>query len=107
MPGHVLHLGAVVLCAHGGIAEFLVPDARVRVSGQPVVTQPEPSTITGCTLPPPPVANGPCVGAGWVSGATRVRSSGRPLVLSDSQAICAPTGATVSVETVQSRVSAQ
>ena len=36
--------------------------------------------------------NGPCVTAQYVTSATRVFSNGVPLLLIDSQAICAPTG---------------
>src|SRR4030095_13541741 len=92
MPGFLLHLGATVLCAHAGQATPTAPNPRVLVSGQPIVTLPTPYVVTGCTLPPPPAANGPCVTAQFVSAATRVTSNGQPLLLLDSQAICAPTG---------------
>jgi tRNA-guanine family transglycosylase len=39
MPGPLLHLGATVLCAHGGQATPSAPVPRVLVSGQPVATQ--------------------------------------------------------------------
>jgi hypothetical protein len=66
-----------------------------------------PYVIAGCTLPPPPGANGPCVTAQWVTGATRVTSNGVPLLLLDSQAVCAPTATPLSVVQTQARVSAQ
>ena len=47
MPGFVLHLGATVMCAHGGQAQPTVPSPRVLVSGQPVVTQPAPYVVAG------------------------------------------------------------
>ena len=37
MPGFVLHVGATVLCTHGGQAQPTAPNPRVRVGGQPVV----------------------------------------------------------------------
>ena len=37
MPGRSLHLGATVLCAHGGQATPTAPNPRVLVSGQPTV----------------------------------------------------------------------
>ena len=37
MPGFLLHVGATVLCAHGGQAQPTVPNPRVTVSGQPIV----------------------------------------------------------------------
>jgi hypothetical protein len=60
--------------------------------------------VAGCTLPPPPAANGPCVTAQFVSSATRVLAGGQPVLLMDSQAICAPTGTPVLVVVTQTRV---
>ena len=105
--GFILHQGATVTCAHAGQASVTVPDPRVSVSGQRVAVQPVPWTVTGCTLPPPPAGNGPCVTATWVTGALRVKASGQPVVLSTSQAICAPTGTPLIVVAQQTRVRAQ
>ncbi len=95
MPGPLLHVGATVTCAHGGQATPLVPNPRVMVGGQPTVTLMAPWLVAGCALPPPPAANGPCVTAAWVTGATRAFSNGAPLLLMTSQAICTPTGTPV------------
>ena len=35
MPGFLVHVGATVLCSHGGQAQPTVPNPRVTVSGQP------------------------------------------------------------------------
>lgn len=106
MPGFILHTGASVLCSHGGQAQPTVVNPRVTVSGQPIVTQPNPYTIVGCTLPPPPTANGPCVIAQWVTASTRVTSMGMPVLLLDSQAVCVPTGTPLIIGATQMRVSA-
>jgi hypothetical protein len=106
MPGFLLHVGATVLCAHGGQAQPTVPNPRVTVSGQPTVTQAAPYVVAGCALPPPPAANGPCVTAQWVTGTTRVTSNGQPLLVQSSQAICAPSGTPLIVVAMQPRVSA-
>lgn len=103
MPGYFLHVGAVVQCSHGGVAQPLVPYPRVRVSGQPIVLQTSPYAIAGCTFPPPPVANGPCVTATWVTGSVRVQANGMPVLLQDSQAICTPTGTPLIVSSTQVR----
>ena len=63
-----------------------------------------PYVVAGCALPPPPAANGPCVTAQWITGATRVTSNGQPLLLLDSQAICAPTGTPLVIVMTQTRV---
>jgi hypothetical protein len=88
MPGYLLHLGATVLCLHGGSAQPATTYPRVMVSGQPVVVQSSIYTIAGCPLPPPIAGNGPCATATWLTAATRVRAGGIPVVLQDSQALC-------------------
>jgi hypothetical protein len=104
MPGFLLHQGATVLCLHAGQAQPAATFPRVKVSSQPVVTQPTIYTISGCTLPPPPGANGPCVTGQWVTAATRVRAGGIPVLLQDSQAVCTPTGTGLNVVVTQVRV---
>jgi hypothetical protein len=105
MPGFLLHLGATVMCSHGGQAQPTVVSPRVMVSGQPVVTLSAPYVVAGCAFPPPPAANGPCVTAQFVMGATRVLADGLPVLLMDSQAICVPTGTPLIVAVTQPRVS--
>jgi hypothetical protein len=106
MPGSLVHVGALVLCSHGGQAQPTVPNPRVLVSGQPTVLMPNPYVIAGCALPPPPAANGPCVTAQWMSGTTRVLSNGQPLVVQSSQAVCTPSGTPLMIVYTQMRVSA-
>ncbi len=104
MPGTLLHVGATVLCAHGGQAQPTVPNPRVTVNGMPTVTMAAPYVVAGCAMPPPTAGNGPCVTAQWITGATRVTSNGQPLLLLDSQAICAPTGTPLVIAATQTRV---
>jgi hypothetical protein len=104
MPGMLLHVGATVLCSHGGQAQPTVPNPRVSVNGMPTVTLPNPYVVAGCTMPPPTAGNGPCVTAQWITGATRITSSGQPLLLLNSQAICAPTGTPLMITVTQTRV---
>ena len=104
MPGFLLHMGATVLCAHAGQAQPTVPNPRVKVSGQPIVTQPTVYTIAGCAFPPPPAGNGPCVTAQFITGAVRVTAGGQPVLLQDSQAICTPTGTPITIVMTQVRV---
>ena len=105
MPGSLLHEGAIVKCAHAGTGQPTSVYARVLVMGQPIVLQPTPFVIAGCGLPTPPTANGPCVSAQFVSAATRVFASvAIPVLLSDSQAICAPTCTPVMISGFQPRV---
>ena len=104
MPGFLLHVGATVLCAHGGQAQPTSPNPRVRVGAQAIVTQPAPYVVAGCALPPPTAGNGPCVSAQWISAAVRVRAGGMAVLLQDSQAICAPTATPLNIVVTQIRV---
>ena len=91
------------MCMHGGQAQPTVPNPRVLVSGQPVVTLAAPYVVAGCPFVPPG-GNGPCVTAQWVVGATRVLAGGMPVLLQDSQAVCVPTGTPLQVLVTQVRV---
>jgi hypothetical protein len=104
MPGYLVHEGATVLCSHAGQAEPTATEPRVKVSGQPVATQPAPYTVAGCAMPPPPLGNGPCVTALWITASVRVTAGGVPIVLLDSQSICVPTGTPLQIVVTQSRV---
>ena len=104
MPGPIIHLGATIMCTHAGQATPTASFPRVLVSGQPVITQPTPYVVAGCTLPPPSAANGPCVTGQWLSGSVRVLAGALPLVLMDSQSLCAPTSTPMVATVVQPRV---
>lgn len=103
MPGPVLHVGASVLCAHGGQATPTAPNPRVLVDGQPTVVMTAPYVIAGCpfSVPAGPL---PCVTGQWVVAATRVFSNSQQLVLMDSQGVCAPNGTPLLPVAVQTRV---
>jgi hypothetical protein len=104
MPGFLLHVGATVLCAHGGQAQPTAPNPRVLVGGQPVVTQPAPHTVAACPFTTPAGSPLPCVTAQWVTGALRVLAGGQPVLLQDSQAVCIPNGTPVNIVVTQVRV---
>lgn len=103
MPGPLLHVGATVLCAHGGTATPTAPNPRVLVGGQPTVTLAVVYAIAGCpfNVSGAPV---PCVTGQWVAAATRVFSNGQPLVLMDSQSLCTPNGTPMLPVAAQARV---
>ena len=104
MPGFLLHVGAMVMCSHGGTAQPTVPFPRVRVSGQPIVLQPGPYAVAGCPYVIPPAIPSPCVIGTWTSAAVRVKANGVPVVLSDSQSTCTPNGTPLVITTTQVRV---
>ena len=53
MPGTLLHVGATVLCVHGGQAQPTVPNPRVTVNGNilTVSFQPPSSAPGGAGVP--------------------------------------------------------
>lgn len=91
MPAPILHIGATVLCSHGGQALPTAPSPVVLVSGMPVATIVAPYSVAGCAFVPP-AGNGPCVTGQWTIGAVRVSSQGQPLAIMSGVALCAPTG---------------
>lgn len=103
MSGPILHLGATVICAHGGQALPTTPSARVFLSGQPAVAQTSVWTVAGCPFVPS-AGNGPCVMANYVVAATRVLIEGAPAVLMSSTSVCTPTGTPLIPVQAQARV---
>jgi hypothetical protein len=102
MPGYLLYAQSQIMCAHGGQAKPTMPNPRVKLSGQPVVTQAGSYAISGCSYPPS--SGGPCATAQWVKGALRVKVMGQPVLLQDSQAVCTPTGTPLNIVQTQFRV---
>jgi hypothetical protein len=102
MPGPILHMGATVLCSHGGQAMPTVPSPVVSTSGMPAATIAAPYLVAGCPFVPPG-GNGPCITGQWVVGATRVLSQGQPLAIMTGVAVCAPTGTPLLPVTAQTR----
>jgi len=89
MPGFLLHV------AQRPVRAQVVKHSprcrpRVTVTGQPTVTMTTPYASQAVLSMS--VACRPCVTAQWVTAAMRLTSNGPPLLLLDSQAICAPNG---------------
>jgi hypothetical protein len=103
MPGYLVQVGAVVMCAHGGQAQPVMPLPRVKVMGQPVVAQVAPYLVAGCPFVLGIVPS-PCLTAQWLTGSLRVKSMGLPLVLQDSVSVCAPNGTPATIAMTQTRV---
>jgi uncharacterized Zn-binding protein involved in type VI secretion len=91
---------------HAGQAQPAATNPRVKISGQPIVTQTNSYTVSGCTMPSPSAGNGPCVSAQWTSAAMRVKAGGTPVLTKDSQAVCVPTGTGLTIINTQMRVKA-
>lgn len=103
MPAPILHVGATVICAHGGQALPTTPSPAVMVSGMPIVTIAAPWTVAGCAFVPP-TGNGPCTTAQWVVGAVQVTSQGQPVAIMTGTALCVPTGTPATAVVAQTMV---
>src|SRR5574337_1632101 len=103
MPGPILHLGATVLCSHGGQATPSASVPRVLVSGQPVATMIAPYAVVGCAFVPP-AGNGPCATGQWTMGATRVFAMGQPVAIAAGMSTCIPTATPLLPTVFQPRV---
>ena len=88
MPGFLVHVGATAICPHAGQVTFTTTNARVLVSGQPAVTQPDLFTIAGCPFTVPGPKPQPCVTGRWIVPATRVLVNGQPAILLTSTGLC-------------------
>lgn len=83
----LLHMGATVICPHGGQALPGGSSARVSLGGQPAITLSHAMTIAGCAFNVGGTPQ-PCTQVQWTSPATRVRIEGAPALLSSSGGIC-------------------
>jgi hypothetical protein len=88
MPGYLLAVDSTLMCPHAGQVSIVTSNSRVKLNGQPAVTQPDTYTISGCPFTLPPGNPHPCVLAKWMVVATRVKIAGSFGVLKDSTALC-------------------
>jgi hypothetical protein len=102
VPGYLVHNGAVVICGHGAPAQPMITSPRVKVSGQPIVTQSGTYSVSGCTFDA--AHSMMCVSGQWIMGAARVTSLGEPVILQNSVSMCAPNGTPMNVISTQIRV---
>ena len=104
MAGNILHQGAVVQCLHQGVAQPMQTDARVSVSGQPIVTITLNYTVAACGLNG--TSSPPCTTAMWTKGADRVTASGLAVAVHNGTSLCSPSGAALDPKVFQQRVTA-
>lgn len=81
MPGFLLHVNAVMQCAHMAPATTAPTQPRVLVNGQPVATVANIITVAGCPFTIPGPKPQPCVLIKWLMPATRVLVNGQPALL--------------------------
>lgn len=102
MP-YLLDENTTSMCSHGGSAQPIAGNPRVKINGAPVLTVATQLAVTGC---PNVVGTSPlpCVLAAFPAGATRVKVMGAPVLLDSSAATVTPTGASITIANAQRRV---
>jgi len=50
MPGFLVHVGAAIICPHGGQAQIISSNTRVLVGGMPVATMTDVTLVAGCAF---------------------------------------------------------
>jgi uncharacterized Zn-binding protein involved in type VI secretion len=108
MPGPLYHVGGVAMCPHGGQVTTISSNTRVLVSGQPVATMSDTSTVAGCAFTIPGPKPQPCIRVQWLVPAARVTINGQPALLQTSMGMC-PSAESIpqgppSITTTQMRV---
>ncbi len=91
MPGFLVHVGASANCPHMGQVTFTTTNARVLVSGQPLITVTDMFTVAGCPFQIPFGAGTkpqPCVTGKWLAPSTRILVNGQPAILQASTGLC-------------------
>lgn len=80
MSGFLVHVGATVICPHGGTVNMITTNSRVLVGGMPAVTATDQFLVAGCafTVGSKPQ---PCVVVRWLAPSTRILINGQPAVL--------------------------
>jgi hypothetical protein len=87
MPGYLLAVNSTLMCSHAGQFSIITSNSKVKLDGQPAVTQQDTCTISGCPFMVS-LAPHPCVLAKWLVVATRVKIGSNFAVLKDSTALC-------------------
>jgi len=87
MPGFILHVGASMICPHGGQVSVISSNTRVTVNGQQIVTATDNFMIAGCIFNISGAPH-PCIITKWIVSSTRVFINGQPTILNNSVGLC-------------------
>ncbi len=107
MPGAILQQGCMIQCPHGGVAQVVTSNRKVKLGGSPVLLPTDTFIVAGCpfTIGTKPQ---PCLTIEWMLEAVRVKADGVGVLLESSVGLCksaegVPQG-TALVSAVQTRV---
>lgn len=87
MPGMLVHVGATIMCTHGGTVSVAPGQPRVLLGGQPAATMGDQYPVAGCPFQVPGPKPQPCVKVQWTVPATRVFVNRQPVILQTSTGI--------------------
>jgi uncharacterized Zn-binding protein involved in type VI secretion len=88
MSGPVVHVGATIICPHGGPVQVLGGNPRVTLDGMPVATMADQYVVSGCAFTVPGPKPQPCLRVQWLTPAVRVLVGGSPVILQSSSGLC-------------------
>jgi hypothetical protein len=87
MPAPVLNVAAQIMCPHGGQAVLTTTNTHLMAGGAPALTMADVHMIAGCpfviVLKP-----SPCLRIQWVTGSTRLKVNGVPVLTLASVGLC-------------------
>ncbi|MBX3158035.1 MAG: hypothetical protein KF773_18850 [Deltaproteobacteria bacterium] len=104
---YLLNKDVVAQCSHGGPAQPIAGNPRVKVGGAEVLTVATQFSVSGCSNNPTGTSPLPCVLGTFPAGATRVKVGGVPVLLDSGSATVVPTGASLTLANPQQRVKGQ
>lgn len=86
----ILTTSSVILCPHGGTVSLTTANSVCQIEGAPALLQSDQHTVSGCPFQKPltPPVPSPCVTVQWLTGATRTRVNGTPVLLQTSSGLC-------------------
>lgn len=101
----LVNADSTVQCSHSGSGTATKKISKVKVKGAKLIPKGTKYSISGCSLPPPIAANGPCVmGQSGSKPLKKVKSGGKKLASKKTKWTCTPTGAKAKVADTQSKV---
>lgn len=87
MP-YILQQGCTIMCPHGGQAQVVTTNTRVKAGGGFALLPTDTYIISGCIFTLPNGKPQPCVGIQWQAPAVRVKVNGTGVLLESSVGLC-------------------
>lgn len=88
MSNFLQHVKETAQCPHGGKISIVSTNVRVKVSGNFVALQPDNFMVAGCPFTLPGPKPSPCIKVQWTVAATRVKVTGKPVLLKTNIGLC-------------------